>query len=501
MASELHSVPIAYPREIVPAVAAFARGEELAWLDSGAARPEEATGGRYSLICTRPAAVVEQFAGRGAAGVTAAPALFAVGGKPADRDASGWRLWRQAAAEFGIADHPGRERDDSEARPPAPGWIGYLGFEMARQLERLPASHVDDLGMPLMRMALFDRGVLLDHVARTARLIVYSDLKERLGPRCESVGETATRWSDACAAGPSDCGQPGPTGASQRTFGETLIRAGVSQPEYEHAVRRALDYIAAGDIYQVNLSQRWTLENLPDALHVHAAIRANNPAAYAALLRFDDWAVVSASPELFLSLRGGHVLTRPIKGTRPHSGDDLLDEAYRRQLMASEKDAAELAMIVDLHRNDLGRVCEYGSVRVRHPRLLEEHPTVLHTVAEVEGRLAAGRDAFDLLEACFPAGSITGAPKIRAIEIIDELEPCARGAYTGAVGIVGLDGSMTMNVAIRTLQMNGRRGVLHAGGGIVADSHPAEEYEETLAKARGIMRALSPVANVPERTV
>ncbi|MCH7871388.1 MAG: anthranilate synthase component I family protein, partial [Planctomycetes bacterium] len=223
---------------------------------------------------------------------------------------------------------------------------------------------------------------------------------------------------------------------------------------------------------------------------VHAAIQQRNPAPYAACLSWPNGGVVSSSPELFLQLRGRSIVTRPIKGTRPRTNDAVLDEVYREQLMHSEKDAAELAMIVDLHRNDLGRVCEYGSVRVRQARECEAHPTVYHTVADIHGRLRADCDALDLLTACFPAGSISGAPKIRAIEIIDELEHAARGAYTGAVGVLGLDGNQTWNVAIRTLQIHDGRGVLHAGGGIVADSDPTEEYEETLAKARGMLEAL-----------
>ncbi len=202
-------------------------------------------------------------------------------------------------------------------------------------------------------------------------------------------------------------------------------------------------------------------------------------------------AVASFSPELFLQLRGAEVLTRPIKGTRPRTGDAARDERLRRELLASGKEAAELAMIVDLHRNDLGRVCRYGSVQVVRPRRVEAHPSVFHTVADIRGELAAGCDGIDLLAACFPAGSISGVPKIRALEIIGELEPAARGVYTGAIGVLGLDGQMTFNVAIRTVQMCGPQALLYVGGGIVADSDPAAEYEETLAKAAGILRGLA----------
>jgi len=260
---------------------------------------------------------------------------------------------------------------------------------------------------------------------------------------------------------------------------------------YERMVARALEYIAAGDIYQVNLAQRLRFDEVADPLETYRVLRRVNPARYAALLRWRDGAIGSVSPELFLHTRGREVLTRPIKGTRPRTHDAVLDAAYRQQLIDSAKDAAELAMIIDLHRNDLGRVCEYGSVRVRNARRLEAHPTVFHTVADVCGRLRADRDLLDLLAACFPAGSISGVPKIRALEIIDELEPVARGVYTGAVGVLGLDGQMTFNVAIRTLQFCKQAATLYVGGGIVADSDPADEYEETLAKARGIVEALT----------
>ena len=227
-----------------------------------------------------------------------------------------------------------------------------------------------------------------------------------------------------------------------------------------------------------------------DVLATYAAMRRTNPAPYAALLRWCGGAIASVSPELLLHVRGDSVLTGPIKGTRPRSDDAVLDAAYRQELLDSAKDAAELAMIIDLHRNDLGRVCAYGSVRVAQQRRIEAHPTVFHTVAGVVGRLAPGRDALDALAASFPAGSVTGVPKIRAMQIIDELEPVARGAYTGAVGVLGLDGQMTFNVAIRTLQIRPPAATLYVGGGIVADSDPTDEYEETLAKARGILNAL-----------
>lgn len=357
----------------------------------------------------------------------------------------------------------------------APGWVGYVGFEMARQLERLPASRHEDLGLPLLRMALFDRGVVFDHHDQRAHAVSAPGVREALG----DLGSGSRNRANARIA------------PDARDAGTTpTIKPAMSRSDYERMVRRAIEYIAAGDIYQVNLAQRFEIEGLDDPLGLYAAVRRSNPAAYGALLKWADGAVASFSPELFLQLRENRVLTRPIKGTRPRTGDPALDDAYRRELLTSAKEAAELAMIVDLHRNDLGRVCRYGSVRVVHPRRIEAHPSVFHTVADIVGELAPGRSALDLLAACFPAGSISGVPKIRALEIIDELEPAARGVYTGAIGVLGLDGQMTFNVAIRTLQMRGRRATLYVGGGIVADSDPAAEYEETLAKAAGILRGV-----------
>jgi para-aminobenzoate synthetase component 1 len=454
-----------WPVDASAAAHAYAGGDELAWLDTSAA----AVGRQCSsLIASRPLATLTHSDG--------GPAELHIGGRLVDRDGKGWRLWRRAIERLGMW-------------PASPaglcsGWVGYVGFGMARQLERLPASHREPLGLPLMRLALFDRAIVLDHAARRATAIEALDLRERLGLSRDDDGDWIERWRSAARARSASVALAPPRAVCE-----------VDRDDYELMVRRALEYIAAGDIYQVNLSQRLRLEGVADAATAYSALRRDNPAPYAALLRWDDAAVASVSPELFLSVRGSEVQSRPIKGTRPRTGDALLDRAYREQLLASEKDAAELAMIIDLHRNDLGRACEPGSIHVRDARCVEEHPSVVHTVADIRGRLADGRGPLDLLEACFPAGSISGVPKIRALQIIDELEPVSRGVYTGAIGVLSLDGSMTMNVAIRTLQMRGSTALLHVGGGIVAESDPADEYDETLAKAGGILRALRAVGS------
>jgi para-aminobenzoate synthetase component 1 len=265
----------------------------------------------------------------------------------------------------------------------------------------------------------------------------------------------------------------------------------LGRPDFLRRVEEVKRYIRAGDVYQVNLTQRFdaTTDATPEALY--ARLRHFSPSGHAAFLRFDDAAIISSSPELFLHLRDRVVTTRPIKGTRPRTGHPAIDDGRRRELAKSAKDRAELAMIVDLLRNDLGRVCEFGSVRVEHEGAIEMHPTVLHRVATISGRLREDADWCDLLAATFPCGSVTGAPKIRAMQIIDELEPTARGVYCGAIGYVGLDGAAQFNVAIRTMVYQGGAVQLYAGSGIVADSVAEHEYDETLAKARGMMLALN----------
>jgi para-aminobenzoate synthetase component 1 len=274
--------------------------------------------------------------------------------------------------------------------------------------------------------------------------------------------------------------------------GHVELESNFTQPGYETAVQRVIDYILAGDIFQANLSQ-CLQTRLPSGLtgfNLYRRLRKVNPAPFAAFVRFDDIEIVSASPERFLKLQQGRIETCPIKGTRPRGATPQADQALAAELLASEKDRAENVMIVDLLRNDLSRVCRDGSVNV--PRLceLETFATVFHLVSTVTGELLPGKTAVDLLRACFPGGSITGAPKIRAMEIIAELEPTQRGPYCGSIGYIGFDGSMDTSITIRTYGIKDGIVTFQAGGGIVADSRPADEYEETVAKARALIRAL-----------
>jgi para-aminobenzoate synthetase component 1 len=266
----------------------------------------------------------------------------------------------------------------------------------------------------------------------------------------------------------------------------------MTRDEYLQSVERIKEYIAAGDIFQANFTRRIEARLTGGPADLYRRLRRTNPAPFAAFMDCGEGrAIASSSPERFIALRGRRIETRPIKGTRPRGNTPAEDEANARALEASVKDAAELAMIVDLERNDIGRVADYGSVRVTERAALEAYATVFHLVATVEGTLAPHKDEVDLLKATFPGGSITGAPKVRAMEIIEELEPTARGVYTGAIGYIDFSGDMDLNIAIRTLLWDQGRVTYQIGGGIVADSEPEEEWEETVAKGKALAKTIA----------
>jgi para-aminobenzoate synthetase component 1 len=270
-------------------------------------------------------------------------------------------------------------------------------------------------------------------------------------------------------------------------------RPDLAQAQFKSAIGRTIDYIEAGDIYQANITQRFRAK-LPgafDRLALYEALRSRNPATFAAYVDFGDTALLSSSPERFLKLEGRQVETRPIKGTRPRGRSPAEDSALAAELLASAKDRAENLMIVDLLRNDISRVCDVGSVKVPVLYGLESYATVHHLVSVVTGQLGADRNALDLLRACFPGGSVTGAPKIRAMEIIAELEPTARGPYCGSIGYISADGNMDSNIVIRTYCIQRDELTFQVGGGIVADSGPQAEYEESLAKAKALIEVLA----------
>ncbi|NBB96014.1 MAG: aminodeoxychorismate synthase, component I [Planctomycetes bacterium] len=417
-------------------------------------------------------------------------------------------IWRALADAFAVVDVDAPDDDYG------PGWIGYLGYELGRHVERLPSRAVRDTALPELHLAFYDALLIHDTTERTWQLaeLVFDDPPAGAGQagatlRSLLADANPRRMEDpfgrltACSPPAPQGGKfsaPSPAGRGRVTAFQAgthdLPPSNFTPEAYRAAVQRCIDYIAAGDIFQVNLSQRFTVADAPPAIDIYRALRKRNPAWYAAYLALPTpagrAAIASSSPELFLRVRGRHVTTRPIKGTRPRTGDTATDAAAAADLQASAKDNAELAMIIDLLRNDLGRVCRFGTVRVSEAASLEAHPSVYHLVGTVTGELREDVGPAELLRATFPGGSVTGAPKIRAMEIIDDLEGLARDVYTGCVGIVGVNGTAEWNIAIRTVVCDGGRALVQAGGGIVADSTPDGEYRETLDKARALLEAI-----------
>jgi para-aminobenzoate synthetase component 1 len=394
------------------------------------------------------------------------------------------------------------------------GWVGHVSYEAAALLEGVVTAKPRDPLVPQVRFALYDTVALFDHHEKIWTLTAL-DLERPSSHRRSShrppAGDRLDHLERILRGETLRVVNHHP----EITHHSEINHADATQPprpemtrrDYEQRAAHAKQYIADGDIYQVNLTQPFTTTTTDDSLDIYRRLRRSNPGAYSAYLPFDGGAILSSSPELFLSLRNGKIITRPIKGTRPRSDDPDLDALRRRELRSSEKDLAELTMIVDLMRNDLGRVSRTGTVRVRAAADLETHPTVHHLVATIESELHPDKTWSDLLKAALPAGSITGCPKIRAMQIINELEIAERGPYCGAIGYIGLDGSAAFNVAIRTMIHTTRapdapgdsgdsaaRGVVRlcGGGAITSDSDLDAEYEETLAKVKGMVDALTP---------
>ncbi len=368
--------------------------------------------------------------------------------------------------------------------PPFQGGItGYIGYEWGAELERVTRPPPDRFApqIPDVALAYYEWVIAWDHLEGKAWLIAWD---------ARRVAWVRERLTDRRPSPALDHPRPP----------STALESNFARPEYEAAVSRIRDYIAAGDVYQVNLSQRFHAPFAGSPLELYRRLRARNPAPFGAYLEFGDGCVASISPERFVRVDAATrtAEARPIKGTRPRGTAPASDRALGRELQNSDKDRAENIMIVDLLRNDLGKVCRPGSVRVPSLFALESHPTVHHLVSTVTGELADGADAFDLLLAAFPGGSVTGAPKIRAMQIIAELERAPRGVYCGAIGYISATGGMDFNIPIRTIVLQGGHATFHAGAGIVWDSEPAAEYEETLAKARTMIEALTSPRRTPQ---
>jgi len=376
------------------------------------------------------------------------------------------------------------------------GVVGYIGYDYGSRLERMPSARYDDLGIPDVLLGLYDWVIAWDHVARRAWIIVIGapSVASRRMREVRAMLSGPAVSSEAPAVDPWPRPPRAPSYPLPPEVAEGLdLRSSFSREAYLEAVERVRQYIIAGDIFQANLSQRLEapLNEPPWALYKR--LRAINPAPFAAYIETDQATIISASPERFLRVGADRTVeTRPIKGTSPRGIGPEHDAALGQALIESEKDRAENLMIVDLLRNDLSRVCAPGTVRVPELFLLENYPTVHHLVSTVVGVLSPDADAVDLVKASFPGGSITGAPKVRAMEIIAELERSRRGVYCGSIGYLSVTGALDTSIVIRTYLALERRVYFSVGGGIVADSDPTAEYEETLTKARALIAALRP---------
>lgn len=381
------------------------------------------------------------------------------------------------------------------------GAVGYLSYDMVRHFERLPNNHSDPLGLPESYFIFSDTVLIFDHAQRTLKIVV--NIRVDQTDPDEAYDEALARIErtlDRLAQHPKEAT---PVMALNNQEADAIqpshLVSNFEQSEYEAAVEACKEYIRAGDILQVVLSQRFSLEIQAPPVDVYRSLRAVNPSPYMYYLQFPDLAVVGSSPEVMVQAEDGVAKLRPIAGTRPRGKTPKEDQALVEELLADEKELAEHVMLVDLGRNDLGKVCEYGSVHVDEMMVIEKYSHVMHIVSNVIGRLAPERDPFDLLKATFPAGTVSGAPKVRAMEIIDELEPCRRGPYAGAIGYFGYSGNMDSCITIRTVLIKDGVAYVQAGAGIVADSDPQKEYEESFNKARAVFKAIAMAEGVAKR--
>lgn len=447
---------------------------------------ESITGGehvsRYSFIGVRPRALVsangdQVYVGSNGYGKTI----------PLEDGLDPLDVLKREMAEYKPVPLPGLPRFTG-------GAVGFLGYDAVRRFEKLPTDTRNDLNLPEAAFMLADTLVVYDHAWQ--RLIIIANARlNGTDPRTAYRRATA-RVDEIVARLKAPAPEDIPHSIPAEGDYPTEFTSNVSQTEYEDRVRRAKEYIAAGDIFQVVPSQRLSKRTPAHPFAIYRQLRRINPSPYMVFMRFPGGIgtpplhIIAASPELHVRLENGIAELRPIAGTRWRGQSAEEDEALAKELLTDEKERAEHVMLVDLGRNDLGRVCEFGSVHVKEMMVVEKYSHVMHIVSDVQGRIQPGYDAFNLLRATFPAGTVTGAPKIRAMEIIEELEDSKRGIYAGVVGYIGYDGTMDTCIALRTMVMLGDTVHIQAGGGVVADSDPTYEYNESLNKAKALALAV-----------
>jgi para-aminobenzoate synthetase component 1 len=378
------------------------------------------------------------------------------------------------------------------------GAVGYLSYDLCHFIERLPTTTTDDLKLPESYFGFYDTVLAFDNLESKAYIIStgFPELDE--SRRHKRAKLRLEDMQSRLASPPPNIRKANSESINKTT--EAVLKSNFTPEGYMEAVNRVREYIAAGDVFQVNLSQRFETELTVTPYELYRRLREINPAPFASYLNFNDITIISASPERFLRVDGDWIETRPIKGTRPRGKNSVEDAMLAQELLNSAKDRAENVMIVDLERNDLGRVCQYGTVKVTELAVLETFPTVFHLTSTVIGKLRPDKNRIDLLKAAFPGGSVTGAPKIRAMEIIDELEPTRRSIYTGAIGYLSFGGNLDLNIVIRTFIIKNNKAYFQVGGGIIYDSDAEAEYQETLDKAKALVQALRLVPKVAVET-
>ena len=367
------------------------------------------------------------------------------------------------------------------------GWVGYFSYELGRYIEKIPETTIDNFGMPLIRLCFYDKLICYDHIKDCfwlTTLELSNDIEKPNGKL--AILEKLLVKSQHIAVSQ-------PRAVDLETIDFSQIRCNMNKGYYLEAIEKIKRYIYDGDVYQINFSQRFECDYNAHPIELFHWQNHYNPSPYSAYIDGGDFAVVSASPEMFITIADGIISTKPIKGTRPRVNETTRNTKNFNELIRSEKERAELNMIIDLERNDIAKICEPGTRKVVQSRTIESYPTVFHAVATVAGQFRKEISFCDCLKAMFPGGSITGAPKIRSMEIIDETEPTARGVYTGSIGFIGLDGNVCLNIAIRTIIITAQKAFSQTGGGIVADSDPQAEWDETITKARALLAGIRSV--------
>lgn len=447
--------------------------------------------GRYSFVASEPYLLLEAHGDQVTATQRIRPAELASDGSATEPESTHYQCenpleeLRRLVAEVRVAKVKGLP-------PFVGGAVGYAGYDTIRYVEHLPNAPEDDRKLPDLAFAFFDHMIVFDNVQKTVLVIALAKVAD-----AKSDEDLQTAYSNTCRrldrlveklATPPSSLSP----VDIETAGDIELKydANFTQPQFQTAVEKCVEYIRAGDIFQVVISQRLQTELSSDPFEVYRTLRVVNPSPFMFFLRTPSCTLVGSSPEIMVRAVDGKVTVRPLAGTRPRGKDAEEDQSLADQLLADPKERAEHVMLVDLGRNDVGRVAKYGTVEISDVMVIERYSHVMHITSNVTGQLTDDRDAFDALAACLPAGTVSGAPKVRAMEIIDELEPHRRGPYAGAVGYIDFAGNMDTCIALRTMVITDGTAFVQAGAGIVADSVPETEYQETLNKARGLLKAI-----------